>query len=141
MKLSQRGRYGVLALQDLANEYGTGPVSLKSIAERQEISENYLEQLMGTLRKAGFVNSVRGAQGGYVLAKSPSEITIGEIIVAMEGPIAFAECMTMLNGDTPFVCEKAGGCTRRGVWDKIGRRINEVLNSITLEELREKTKN
>ena len=64
MKLSQRGRYGVLALQDLANEYGTGPVALKSIAERQGISENYLEQLMGTLKKAGFVQSIRGAQGG-----------------------------------------------------------------------------
>ena len=69
MKLSQRGRYGVLALHDLANEYGKGPVALKSIAERQDISENYLEQLMGTLRKAGFIKSIRGAQGGYMLAK------------------------------------------------------------------------
>ena len=98
MKLSQRGRYGVLALQDLANEYGTGPVALKSIAERQDISENYLEQLMGTLKKAGFVNSIRGAQGGYILAKEPVDISIGEIIVAMEGPIAFADCMQM-DGD------------------------------------------
>ena len=140
MKLSQRGRYGVLALQDLANEYRAGPVSLKSIAERQEISENYLEQLMGSLRRAGFVKSIRGAQGGYILAKEPAEITIGEIIVAMEGPIAFADCMLM-DGDMPFICEKAGSCTRRGVWDKIGRRINEVLNSITLEELKEKPGN
>lgn len=138
MKLSQKGRYGVLALQDLANEYGKGPVSLKSIAQRQEISENYLEQLMGILRKAGFVKSIRGAQGGYELAKAPQEISIGEIIVAMEGPIAFAECMTFADGTTPFVCEKAGSCSRRSVWDKIGRRINEVLNSITLEELRER---
>lgn len=136
MKLSQRGRYGVLALQDLANEYGTGPVSLKSIAERQEISENYLEQLMGTLRKAGFVRSIRGAQGGYELAKPPEEITIGEIIVTMEGPIAFADCMLM-DGDMPRLCNKAEGCRRRSVWDKISGRINEVLNSITLEELRE----
>ena len=137
MKLSQRGRYGVLALHDLANEYGTGPVALKSIAERQEISENYLEQLMGTLRKAGFIKSIRGAQGGYMLAKKPEEITIGEIIVAMEGPIAFADCMLM-DGDEPFVCQKAAGCSRRGVWERIGTMINEVLNSITLAELCQK---
>ena len=137
MKLSQRGRYGVLALQDLANEYGTGPVALKSIAERQDISENYLEQLMGTLKKAGFVKSIRGAQGGYILAKEPVDISIGEIIVAMEGPIGFADCMQM-DGDAPYVCAKAASCSRRDVWDKIGARINEVLNSITLEEIREK---
>lgn len=138
MKLSKRGRYGVLALQDLANEYGTGPVALKSIAQRQGISENYLEQLMGAMRKAGFVKSIRGAQGGYMLAREPREITIGEIIVAMEGPIAFADCMLM-EGDASALCEKAGCCSRRSVWDKIGSRINDVLNSITLEELRDPT--
>ena len=138
MKLSKRGRYGVLALQDLANEYGTGPVALKSIAERQGISENYLEQLMGSLKRAGFVKSMRGAQGGYILAKEPKDIAIGEIIVAMEGPIAFVDCMQM-DGDAPYVCEKADSCSRRSVWDTIGAKINEVLNSITLEEIREKS--
>ena len=92
---------------------------------------------MGTLRKAGFIKSIRGAQGGYMLAKKPEEITIGEIIVAMEGPIAFADCMLM-DGDEPFVCQKAAGCSRRGVWERIGTRINEVLNSITLAELCQK---
>lgn len=138
MRLSQRGRYGVLALQDLANEYGTGPVALKSIAERQGISENYLEQLMGTLKKGGFVKSIRGAQGGYILAKEPKDIAIGEIIFAMEGPITFADCMQM-DEDGSYICEKASSCSRRNVWDTIGAKINEVLNSITLEELREKT--
>ena len=72
------------------------------------------------------------------MAKEPKEITIGEIIFAMEGPIAFADCMQM-DGDVPYVCEKAASCSRRGVWDKIGARINEVLNSITLEEIQEKS--
>ena len=134
MKLSTKGRYGVLALYDLALNYGSGPISLKGIAERQGISENYLEQLMVPLRKAGFVNSVRGAQGGYTLSREPKEISIGEIIVAMEGPIAFADCMLLQDGE-PFVCKKADGCGRKNVWAKIGARINDVLNSITLEEL------
>ena len=136
MKLSRRGQYGVLALQDLANEYGTGPVPLKAIASRQGISENYLEQLMGTMRKAGFVRSVRGAQGGYMLARAPWEISIGEIIVTMEGPIAFADCM-LLEGDAAALCKKTCCCPRRSVWDRIGSRITDVLNSITLEELRD----
>ena len=134
MKLSTKGRYGVLALYDLALNYGSGPIALKGIAERQGISENYLEQLMVPLRKAGFVNSVRGAQGGYTLSREPKEISIGEIIVAMEGPIAFADCMLLQDGE-PFVCKKADGCVRKNVWAKIGARINDVLNSITLEEL------
>ena len=89
---------------------------------------------MGPLRKAGFVNSVRGAQGGYTLSRPPEEISIGEIIVAMEGPIAFANCMLM-EGDEPFVCEKASSCGRKGVWAKIGAKINEVLEATTLAEL------
>ena len=137
LQRARTAREAIQVIVDLANEYGTGPVALKSIAERQDISENYLEQLMGTLKKAGFVKSIRGAQGGYILAKEPVDISIGEIIVAMEGPIAFADCMQM-DGDAPYVCAKAASCSRRDVWDKIGARINEVLNSITLEEIREK---
>ena len=79
MKLSTKGRYGVTAMYDLAMHVGKGPISLKSVAERQEISEHYLEQLMGQLRKAGLVKSTRGAQGGYMLTKQPTEITVGQL--------------------------------------------------------------
>ena len=83
---------------------------------------------MGALKKAGFVKSVRGAQGGYMLAKAPKDITIGEIIVTMEGPVIFADCMLA-------PCEKAEGCGRRNVWSHISDKVNDVLNSITLADL------
>ena len=85
MKLSTKGRYGVKAMVDLAIHNSEGQIALKSIAERQEISENYLEQLFATLRKAGLVKSTRGAQGGYVLADKPEKITVGTILRALEG--------------------------------------------------------
>ena len=93
MKISTKGRYSVTALYELALHYGEGAVSLKSIAKSQGLSENYLEQLMAPLRRAGIVKSVRGAQGGYMLARSPQEITIGEIITTVEGPIALVDCL------------------------------------------------
>lgn len=80
MKLSTKGRYGVIAMYELALHYGEGPISLKTIAAKQDISEHYLEQLICTLRNAGFVTSMRGAQGGYLLTKNPAEITVGDII-------------------------------------------------------------
>ena len=134
MKLSTKGRYGVAAMYDLALHYGQGPISLKSVAQRQSISEHYLEQLMGTLRKAGYVKSVRGAQGGYTLTKEPSQITVGDIIRIMEGPIAPVDCLLSgrMNND---YCDRAGICVTRGVWAKVRDSINSVLDSITLEDL------
>ena len=93
MKLSTKGRYGVAAMYELALHYGEGPISLKSIAQKQGISEHYLEQLICTLRNSGYVTSIRGAQGGYILAKDPKGITVGDIIIAMEGPIALVDCL------------------------------------------------
>lgn len=94
MKLSTKGRYGVIAMYDLAMHAGDKePISIKNVAERQEISEHYLEQLMGQLRKAGLVKSTRGAQGGYFLARSPKDVTVGDIIRVMEGPIAPVDCL------------------------------------------------
>jgi Rrf2 family protein len=115
-------------MHELAMAYGKGSITVKTIAENQGISDNYLEQLMGALKKAGFVKSVRGAQGGYMLAKAPKDITIGEIIVTMEGPVIFADCMLA-------PCEKAEGCGRRNVWSHISDKVNDVLNSITLADL------
>ena len=93
MKLSTKGRYSVTALYELALHYGEGVVPLKTIAKTQGISENYLEQLMVPMRRAGLVESVRGAQGGYTLALPPEEVTIGRIITAVEGPIALVDCL------------------------------------------------
>lgn len=131
MKLSTKGRYGVAAMYDLALHYGQGPISLKSVAQRQAISEHYLEQLMGALRKAGFVMSVRGAQGGYILTRDPSQITVGDIIRVMEGPIAPVDCLL---GNSPD-CKRAEICVTRGVWAKVRDSISQVLDSISLADL------
>ena len=103
MKVSTKSRYGMAAMVDLAEHFGKGPVALRSVAERQQVSEHYLEQLMSSLRHAGFVRSVRGAQGGYVLAKDPKDITAGDVVRAMEGPIAPVDCLLAGKGnDNPL---------------------------------------
>ncbi|MGI6092206.1 MAG: RrF2 family transcriptional regulator [Negativicutes bacterium] len=135
MKLSTKGRYGVAAMYDLAMHHGQGPISLKSIAQRQEISEHYLEQLMGILRKAGYVKSIRGAQGGYSLTKDPSKISVGDIIRVMEGPIAPVDCLLDDSCRDNNYCEKADMCVTRGVWAKVRDSINNVLDSISLADL------
>ncbi|MEG6585603.1 RrF2 family transcriptional regulator [Dendrosporobacter sp. 1207_IL3150] len=134
MKLSTKGRYGVAAMYDLALHYGQGPISLKSVAQRQGISEHYLEQLMGALRKAGYVKSIRGSQGGYTLTKDPTQITVGDIITIMEGPIAPVDCVLTDEAENTY-CERAGACVTRGVWAKVRDSINNVLDSISLADL------
>lgn len=123
------------ALYELALHYGEGAVSLRSIADHQGISEHYLEQLMATLRNAGFVRSVRGAQGGYMLAREPQKVTIGEVVTVMEGPIALVDCLLTSAEAENQCCAKAGHCVTRGVWEKVCDSINDVLNNITLAEL------
>lgn len=132
MKLSTRGEYGLRAMFDLAQRYGEGPISLKSVAERQDISEHYLEQLIASLRKAGLVRSVRGAQGGYILAKEPGEIKVGDIIRVLEGPIAPMDCVNEEEGEC---CSRAETCVARTIWEKVRDSITEVLDSITLEDM------
>lgn len=117
---------------DLAQHHGEGPIPLKSVAERQDLSEHYLEQLIAGLRKAGLVKSVRGAQGGYSLAKDPSEIRVGDIIRVLEGPIAPVECV---NQEDHEFCDKADFCITRGVWEKVRDSITQVLDSITLADM------
>ncbi len=124
-----------MAMYELAQRYGEGAVSLKSIAENQGISEHYLEQLMISLRKAGLVKSTRGAQGGYTLALHPEEITIGRIITAMEGPIVLADCLLNDAESDKQICQKACDCVTRGVWEKVCDKINEVLDAINLADL------
>lgn len=135
MKLSTKGRYGVTAMYDLALNIGKGPVSLKSVAERQMISEHYLEQLMGQLRKAGLVKSTRGSLGGYILTKEPQEITVGDIIRVMEGPIAPVDCILSKEKDDFHYCAKSGQCVTKGVWMRVAASIEDVLDNITLADL------
>lgn len=135
MKISTKGRYSVTALYELAMHDGMGALSLKNIANSQGLSENYLEQLMVPLRHSGIVKSIRGAQGGYVLAKKPAEITIGEIIRSVEGPIALVDCLLTSAESDEQPCEKAADCVTRGVWAKVAGSINAVLNNITLADL------
>ena len=130
MKLSTRGRYGVKAMFELAKSYGETPVSIKEISERQNISEYYLEQLFSSLRKAGLVKSIRGAQGGYVLSREPKDITIKEIFNVLEGPIELSECIT-----EEMNCSRIDYCATRLLWLKINNSINEVLNSTTLQDV------
>ena len=135
MKISTKGRYSVTALYELALHYGEGPVSLKSVAQGQGLSENYLEQLMVPLRRAGIVQSTRGAQGGYMLAKSPAEITISSIITTVEGPIAVVDCLLAEADAAEQKCVKACTCVTRGIWEKVCDSISQVLESITLQTL------
>ena len=135
MKLSTKGRYSVTALYELALHYGEGVVPLKTIAQTQQISENDLEQLMSPLRRAGLVESVRGAQGGYTLALPPEEVTIGRIITAVEGPIALVDCLLAGTDAEGRSCVRAGHCVTRQVWAEVRDSINSVLNNISLADL------
>ncbi|MDA8442097.1 MAG: Rrf2 family transcriptional regulator [Peptococcaceae bacterium] len=132
MRLSTKGRYGLKAMFDLAQHIGEGPVSLKNVAERQGISEHYLEQLISGLRKASLVKSVRGAQGGYTLARDASKITVGDIIRVLEGPIAPVECVAE---EDPEICDKADCCVTRRIWERVRDSIADVLDSVTLEDM------
>lgn len=136
MKLSTKGKYGVKALFELAMHEGAGPMSLKSIADRQGLSEHYLEQLAAPLRKAGLIVSVRGAQGGYVLSRPAQQITVGDIIRVLEGPIGFTDCST--EGETAPDC--AASCVVHGVWEKVTQQIVSVIDAITLHDLCEQAR-
>ena len=132
MRLSTKGRYGLKAMFQLALQYGEGPIPLNNVAQEQKISENYLEQLVATLKKNGFLESVRGAQGGYYLSKSPNEITVGNILRALEGDIAPADCV--IDRDE-ISCERAEYCVTKLVWEKIKDSIDDVVDSITLQDM------
>ena len=132
MKLSTKGRYGVRAMFDLALHQDDEPIPLRSIAERQNISEHYLEQLISTLRNKGFVESVRGAHGGYMLVGEAEEITLGHIIRALEGPITLSDCVS----EEEEGCERSSSCVVEIVWKRVKDRIDEVLDSITLEDIK-----
>lgn len=130
MKLSTRGRYGMQAMYDLATHADSGPQSIKAISERQGIPEAYLEQLIALLKREGLVNSTRGAQGGYVLARPPKEITVGDALRALESGLNLVECL-----DEREVCGKACTCPSRSVWIRLRDGINAVVDGITLQDM------
>jgi Rrf2 family protein len=132
MKLSTRAKYGIHAMLDLAMSRSGEPQSIKSIAERQGIPEQYLEQLVGLLRREGLVSSVRGAQGGYLLAKAPEEVTMAELMRVLEGPIALSDCL-----EDRGCCERSVACSARRVWERLSQSIDRVLRSVTLEDMLE----
>lgn len=136
MKLSTKGRYGLKAMFQLAISQGHGPVPLKQIAEKQNLSENYLEQLFSTLRKDGLLNSVRGAQGGYLLSRPPEEITVGNILRSLEGELSPSDCII----DGLSECERETMCVTKNVWIKIKDSIDEVVDSITLKDMIEENR-
>jgi Rrf2 family cysteine metabolism transcriptional repressor len=131
MKISTKGRYGLRAMLDLAVNSKMGHVSLISIAERQDISESYLEHMFSTLRKAELVKSVKGAQGGYTLAHSPSKIKIGTILRALEGNLSIIDEDSTSEQST----NNFESCIKSNIWDKINESINSVVDSLTLEDL------
>lgn len=132
MKLSTRTRYAVRAMIELAKHDLNRPLQLKIIAERQEISVKYLEQLMAVLKSAGLIKSIRGSRGGYVLAKAPNQITIIDILHCVEGPIATVECV-----EDGSRCSRAADCAAREIWIRVEQAIENVLQSITLQDVAE----
>lgn len=129
MKLSTKGRYGLKAMFDLALNYGDHPIALSSIAERRNISLSYLEQLISQLKKAGVVKSIRGAQGGYILNGTPSEISVGKVLRALE-QLAPVDCVT-----DDYDCSSSEFCVTRVVYQKILDSILETVDNISLQDM------
>ncbi len=130
MKLSTRSRYGTRLMLDMAQHYDQGPVNLANIAKRQGISLKYLEQIIIPLKKAHYVESVRGPKGGHILAKPPQEITVGEVVALLEEGTTLVEC-----SKSPEVCERSRTCPTRQVWKEVAQAMFDKLQSITLADL------
>lgn len=131
MKISTKGRYALRMMIDLAEHQNCGFVALKDIADRQNISKKYLEQIIPILGKSDILKTTRGSQGGYMLSKSPDKYTVGEILRLTEGSLAPVDC---LNQD-PIECERSSECATLPVWQGLNKVINEYLDSITLQDI------
>ncbi|MEW9077832.1 Rrf2 family transcriptional regulator [Terrisporobacter glycolicus] len=130
MKLSTKGKYGLKAIFELSLHVDEGPMPLNMIASKQKIPEQYLEQIFSTLKKSKLITSVRGAQGGYLLNKAPNEVTVGDVLAILEGPVALSQCII-----EEGVCENSNDCSTKLVWEKLKKGIEDVLNSITLQDM------
>ena len=132
MKLSTKGRYGARAALELALRYGSGPVMVRQIAASQDISVRYLEHILNALRASSIVKSTRGARGGYELTRKPSEITLGEIVRSLEGPLDIVSCTKGRD------CERISECIMIDIWEEVKEAIEHVIDSITLEDMTQK---
>lgn len=131
MKISTKGRYALRLMLDIALNDAKTPVRIKDIAERQQISDKYLEQIVSSLNKAGFVKSLRGPQGGYRLTKKPEEYTVGMILRLIEGSLAPVACLD----DDINNCTRVDRCPTLILWEKLYDAISEVVDNITLADL------
>ena len=135
MKLSTRVRYGSRAMVDLAQTYGNGPVLLKDIAKRQEISLKYLDRILASLKAGGLVKTARGSKGGYALNRPPSKITLRHIAQALEGPLELVECIHNKN-----YCHRINACVMNDIWRELNKTMEAVLERQTLEDLVNRSK-
>ena len=131
MKISTKGRYALRLMMDLAENNSGSPISLEDVAKRQDISDKYLEQIISILNKAGYVRSVRGAQGGYMLKMEPQNYTVGMILRQTEGSLAPVACIE----DDEIVCDRQQQCVTSIVYKKINDAISGVVDNITLQDL------
>jgi Rrf2 family transcriptional regulator, cysteine metabolism repressor len=130
MKISTKIRYGARAMVELASHYGEGPIELKEIARKENISLKYLEQVINPLRASGLVKSIRGSKGGYSLAKPPSEICLYDVVETLEGPLNLLECLCDAK-----VCQKVPSCVTRDIWKEVSEAISKIFYSVTLEDM------
>ncbi len=135
MKLSSRSRYGFRAILELAAEYGNGPLQIRTIAEREDISNKYLEQLISLLKSSGLVRSVRGPRGGYELTRPPADVRLDEVFMTLEGPPVGVECL-----EHPQHCARCMDCVTRQVWMRMQSAMMGVLESMTLQDLVDKAR-
>ena len=135
MRLSTRSRYGTRMMQDLAEHYDKGPTRLGEIAKRQDISVKYLEQLIIPLKQGNFIRSVRGPKGGHMLTRPPEEISVGQIVKALEGRTELTGCI-----GNPGECGRSGSCLTRCIWKDVSKAIYDQLHSITLSAILEMEK-
>ncbi len=130
LRLSTKGQYGVRAMYEIARALSVGPVTIRQIAERQDVSVSYLEQILNTLRKSGIIQSVKGPGGGYVLSRGPEKISIGEILRELEGPVAITSCLDPAEG-----CIRVDSCVTHLLWKSLGENIERFLDSMSLKDL------
>lgn len=132
IRLSTKGLYAVRAITRLANHYPNSPVSIKTLAEEERIPQHYLEQLMTRLRRNGLLISVRGPGGGYKLARSPDQISLGEVIRILEGNVRLSRCVRW---ETKKRCSRESDCIPKDLWNELSHAFQKILNSISFQEL------
>jgi Rrf2 family protein len=130
LRLSTKGQYGVRAMYEIAKAGSIGPVTIKEISEKQDVSVAYLEQILNTLRKSGIIKSVKGPGGGYMLSRDPEKISIGQILKELEGPVAITSCLDPSEG-----CVRVDSCVTHLLWKSLGDNIEQFLDGMTLHDL------